>query len=354
MSAPHENPFKVFYSWQSDLPDAVNLKLIRNALNQAANSINVSHELDLHVLIDEATREVPGSPNIADSIFKKIRDSDVFVCDLTKVAEVTNEAGSVRKYCNPNVAIELGYAIRVLGWDRIIIIFNEAFGEVPDDLPFDARGHRASIYRCSAGLNSIDQSTENLISHINNSTGALRKLLVNALKLISRENPKLPSQRESKSPGVLRRERDLEQLNNAFHWINLNMLDRFIAKVRSGRLLTVGLDFCDFLGIAIDGSEFHLNDSRLRDLLVDFHKAWERCGMYSHSMEGNQDISELRFVMPGDIPRTLEQGQQLRDTINSGLPLRSALDALLDYVREEYVEIDVSKTGAEALREYLS
>ena len=59
----------------------------------------------------------------------------MFVCDLTKVAEVRNEAGETRTHCNSNVAIELGYAVRVLGWNRIIIVFNEAYGVILTTYP---------------------------------------------------------------------------------------------------------------------------------------------------------------------------------------------------------------------------
>ena len=126
-------PFRVFYSWQSDLPKEGNERLIRAALDAALAELNGDHDLHLNAARDEATRDLPGSPNIAEAIFAKIRQAEVFVCDLSKVAEVTNEAGERRNYCNPNVAIELGYAIRVLGWERIVLVFNTAYGKLPGD-----------------------------------------------------------------------------------------------------------------------------------------------------------------------------------------------------------------------------
>lgn len=355
MPSSHEVPFKVFYSWQSDLPDAVNLKLIRNALNQAGNAMNTDHDLNLHVVIDEATREVPGSPNIADSIFTKIKESDVFVCDLSKVAEVQNEAGTTRKYCNPNAALELGYAVRVLGWNRIIIVFNEAYGVIPDDLPFDARGHRTSTYRCLMEAGETGRATAACLSQISNATGSLRVTLETALKLIARENPKRPQELEGKSPEVLQRERDVEQLRKVFYWINTNMLDRFIDRVlNDGRLLFSGSTFSECLGAVINGSSFHFYDDTLKALVVEFYRAWRRCFTHAESMDAAPNGTELYWPAPGDYFTSPEQEQRYRFTTAQARPLREALDALLNYVRENYLAIDLSESGREAIQEYLS
>jgi len=42
---------------------------------------------------------------------------------------------------NPNVLIELGYAAKALGWDRLILVLNTAYGP-PDELPFDLKHRR--------------------------------------------------------------------------------------------------------------------------------------------------------------------------------------------------------------------
>ena len=51
---------------------------------------------------------------------------------------------------NPNVMLEYGYALDALGNQRLIGVFNKAFGK-PDDLPFDLRHRRWPIqYRADA------------------------------------------------------------------------------------------------------------------------------------------------------------------------------------------------------------
>ena len=352
MPAPHERTFRVFYSWQSDLPDLDNLKLIRNALSQAATAMNSDHAMNLHVVVDEATRDVPGSPDIKDSIFKKIREADAFVCDLTKVAEFTNGAGEVRKYCNSNVAIELGYAIRVLGWNRIIIVFNQAYGAVPADLPFDVHGHRCSSYRCNVELDDQGRPTAACKSAISNATGALRITLVEATTLILTDNPKRPLELEAKSAEQIRRERDVIQLQNVFRWINLKMMDRFIDAVADGRVLYEGEAMRDGLLKVLNESEFHIDDEELHKLIQEFTTAWVGCFKYCGQMDPLPNGKGGFFKPPSDVATLLEQSASFTYTCNQARPLRDKLDELLSYVRENYLEIDPVHAGEAEVKKY--
>ena len=352
MPAPHETTFRVFYSWQTDLPDVVNLRLIRNALNQAANVINSDHEMSLHVVVDEATRDVPGSPDIKDSIFRKIREADAFVCDLTKVAEVRNGTREARKYCNPNVAIELGYAIRVLGWHRIIVVFNQAYGAVPADLPFDVRSHRCSIYRCNVELDDQGGPAAVCQSDISNATGALRETLVAATKLIVNDNPKRPHEMEAKSVEQIRRERDVIQLQNVFRWINLKMMDRFIHAVAEGRVLYEGEAMRDGLLEVLNESSFNIADEELLKLVQEFSVAFAICFNYSYQMDRLPNGKGVYFRMPCDVEVSPEQGAWFTYTCQQAQPLRAKLDALLSYVRKNYLEIDPVHAGEAEVKEY--
>lgn len=351
MTSDHEQKLRVFYSWQSDLPGLVNMQLIRNSLNDAAGVINGDHDQVLHVLVDEATREVPGSPNIADSIFAKIRVADVFVCDLTKTAEFDSGKGK-RKFCNPNVAIELGYAVSVLGWSRIVLVFNQAYGVIPDDLPFDARGHRTSLYRCLADVDANGKLTTNCKTQINNASGALRTKLVDSLGLISRENPKRPHELETKSPDAVRRERDIEQLNKLFYWIHLHTMDYFIDRLGISRLTSIGCEFFDCFEATVESTTFHVNNKALELLIQNFYSAWKDCFRHTMEMDLSRNGQELCFLMPGDRPISIEQGEHCDYTAGRVGPLRIAFDALLNCVREHYLEINLNTCGSEAVTDY--
>ena len=107
-------PLRIFYSWQSDLPNRTNRGLIAEALTLAAEG------LDAEVEIRRDTEGLSGSPDIAQAIFHQIDGADVFVADVSIVS-----SGALRSFINPNVGIELGYAAAELGWDRVLMVFNE-------------------------------------------------------------------------------------------------------------------------------------------------------------------------------------------------------------------------------------
>jgi hypothetical protein len=132
---------KIFYSWQSDLPNATNRGFIEKALEDAAKSIRNDDSIEVEPVVDRDTKDVPGAPDIAHTIFGKIEQAQVFVCDIS----IINQNTPSRLTPNPNVLIELGYAIKALGWENIIMVINSAFGK-PEELPFDLRMRRVITY----------------------------------------------------------------------------------------------------------------------------------------------------------------------------------------------------------------
>jgi hypothetical protein len=131
----------IFYSWQSDLPNACNRGFIQAALEEAVTKIATDDTIAVEPVVDRDTLNVPGSPDIASTIFSKITGADIFVADVSIVAR----AQEMRPTPNPNVLIELGYALKALGHERIILVFNRSFGKA-EDLPFDLRMRRVLVY----------------------------------------------------------------------------------------------------------------------------------------------------------------------------------------------------------------
>jgi hypothetical protein len=130
----------IFYSWQSDLPNRTNRNFIERALEKAigkvAEALEVVEAEREELVLDKDTKGIPGIPPIADVIFEKISKAAVFVPDLTFVGKSSNG----RLIPNPNVLIEYGWALKVLGHSRIVPIMNAAYGEpTAETLPFDMR-----------------------------------------------------------------------------------------------------------------------------------------------------------------------------------------------------------------------
>jgi hypothetical protein len=110
-------------------------------------------KLTLELNLERDTQNAPGTPDIVDTIFQKIKGCHIFVCDITLITSV-----SENKRCpNPNVLVELGYAASIVGWHNIICVYNEAHGSV-EELPFDLRFRRPLIYNLQE-VNINEKST---------------------------------------------------------------------------------------------------------------------------------------------------------------------------------------------------
>jgi hypothetical protein len=159
----------VFWSWQSDLPPDVTKDFIKGALSQALK--RAASELELEsadrIELDHDTKGEAGMVEIVATIFNKIDDCEVFVADITPVASIQSKTRD-KKIPNPNVLIELGYAMREVGHKRVIAVSNLAFGGEHEELPFDLRHRRGAITYTLASTNdpSLAKTRNRLIDEL--------------------------------------------------------------------------------------------------------------------------------------------------------------------------------------------
>jgi len=135
----------VFYSWQSDLPNSTNRSFIENALRLASSEIAADESIGIDPVIDRDTLGSVGAPDIATTIFKKISDADLFIADISFVANTKK-----RSFPNSNVLIELGYALHAKGHEALVLVFNKAHGKL-ERLPFDLKMRRILTYDLPEG-----------------------------------------------------------------------------------------------------------------------------------------------------------------------------------------------------------
>ena len=84
---------RIFYSWQSDLPNSTNRGFIERALEQAARSIQSDETFKVEPVIDRDTAGIPGSPDIANTILSKIEQAHIFVCDVSIIKILLAKSG---------------------------------------------------------------------------------------------------------------------------------------------------------------------------------------------------------------------------------------------------------------------
>lgn len=152
MSKKH---FKLFYSWQSE--DTKSRKALDNALKEAVDALKLK---GIKLQIDHSTLGESGMPSIDQTILRKIDACDIFLADITPVCNYQSKMGNgqqiTKEVPNPNVLIELGYAMSALGVGYVIVAAHQGKW-LPANLPFDINHH--ALY-CFAS------KTCNLTSHI--------------------------------------------------------------------------------------------------------------------------------------------------------------------------------------------
>jgi len=201
---------KIFWAWQSDTPGNTGRHFVRTALLEAIKVLKQPEEVEepttaesresMH--LDQDRQNVTGSPALADTIKRKIRESAVFIGDVTPVSKIPKRKGvkesREKRNMNPNVAIELGYAQHALGDERVLMVLNEYYGG-REFLPFDLQHHAGPIIY---SLRSDATKDEMAAEH-----AKLRGQFVTALRGFLTGRPReaarvFPSTRSTTTPAV--------------------------------------------------------------------------------------------------------------------------------------------------------
>lgn len=320
---------RVFYAWQSDLPATTNREAIDRALEAAAKKIQTDRST-VTIVCDEATRDTSGSPNITLKILEKIEDADVLLADVTTVAYTDAKRGCP----NPNVVYELGYGVGHLGWDRVILLFNENFGKFPRDLPFDFAQHRARRYKLAES--DTKHGTEDLV-----------EILTEAIATIIDKNPKRPAELLGLTRERIEHDRDVQNMTRLMSAIHLPTLDEFIADLPC-KIVNPSLIYWDQFRAVAESSVFNVYDTVLKDAVDRLYKNWlvavSHDEQYTVPLQGDVHI----FHSPGDLPLPPERQRVWDDIDEAATGMREALDAMLQRLQESYVEVDIAKTSETA------
>ena len=174
------------WSWQSDTLGKIGRHFVRDVLGEAIGVLRQPDEIEepserdrretLH--LDHDRKDVPGSPDLAPTILRKIEQAAVFVADVTLVGEVTTgadagEEGRPKRLINSNVAIEYGYALGKLTDEAILMVQNRHFGE-REELPFHVGGVKLRRELSDASSRSIDNLVEEFMVELFDAAGEQR------------------------------------------------------------------------------------------------------------------------------------------------------------------------------------
>lgn len=148
----------VFFAWQLDIEANDNKSFIWDSISSACHNLGDGNNAELSPRPEKDTDGVSGTPNIIQTIFNKIDQCSIFVADMTFIGETSKG----KLLPNPNVLLELGYAVKTIGWERTILVLNSAYGKA-DKLPFDMLQHRWPIeYKVTAHTEVREKRGEGL------------------------------------------------------------------------------------------------------------------------------------------------------------------------------------------------
>jgi hypothetical protein len=189
---------KVFWSWQSDTPGKTGRHFVRNAIVAAIEQLKEPSDIEepsereakegLH--LDHDRQNVSGSPDLARTILEKIEQATVVIADVTPVATIPAQykdgqlERSEKRVANPNVAIELGYALHTLTDRNVLMVLNTWYGG-REFLPFDL-AHKAGPILYYLAPDADKKTTDS-------EAASLTSKLVNALKPYLAEAARRPA-----------------------------------------------------------------------------------------------------------------------------------------------------------------
>ena len=242
---------------------------------------------------------------------------------------------------NPNVVFELGYAVAKVGWNRIVLLFNEAFGVFPKDLPFDFDRHRASKY-------SLNESS----APKKKSYGPLEDVLVTAISAIITENPRKPSEIKALSPEEVRRQRDIKNLRwllASVHWPTVEQHIKDAPKLISGSVL----HFYDGFEAVREAHLFHLFDPQLLARVDAIRKSWSQSVDFGTKYERTRGGDLSFFSVPPNQDWTAADRRAWKTIETSLGDLDAAVREFLHYLRQNYLEVDIDDLNQAAWEEYV-
>lgn len=154
--------YKLFFSWQSE--DTKSRKLLDIALQ---NAIEALRNKGIILEIDHSTLGESGIPSIDQTILRKIDSCDIFLADITPVCSYQQILGNgsqvTKEVPNPNVLLELGYAMSALGAGYVIVAAHQGKW-IPANMPFDIN-HR-TIYSFTSSDCDLTLRILNVVDYI--------------------------------------------------------------------------------------------------------------------------------------------------------------------------------------------
>lgn len=304
----------LFFSWQSDVP-SIKVNISDN-IKKAIREYN-QEQTDYEVMYTTDNRGEAQHDKIEDNVLANIKNSAIFVADITPLI-----CYKEKKYLlNPNVLIELGFAMRQMNIGKQIVLVAKSYADIPQiditKLPFDINHnsiklnpdsnyfkHRISDCCKYLQQNGIREVKQNIIDH-------------DAITFKSFDS-----------------QINQDVVEEMIEWIGANL-----------KVSTWWYDKMDFIVNWNHKIQNNFLDSELQNLINDFAESIKRCNIFLakyttpshrtwHTEEENMTVSEkehcqrLQWYVWDDHDLTPEQHDRMYQIMSTQLPpiLNKCLD----------------------------
>lgn len=106
-----------------------------------------------------------------------------------------------------------------------------------------------------------------------------------------------------------------------------------------------------FTGV-MSSNHFYLYDKTLFDLLIQFRDNWENSLSFSDHYGPDNSGKGYRFYIPGDVFPNIKAEKDFHYLENLRLELSTNIKNILEYIRNNYIEIDLVNTSRQAFENY--
>ncbi len=150
-SLAHLEP-SIFFCYQLEYAESSDR--LREELQQSIDSLNKRSRIPL--VLEESHRLTEGPTRLNSSLMRKIRQSLLFIADVTPILAIGDSP--IHLIPSPNVCVEVGYALQCKRAEQVLVAQMER-SEMPGIFPFDLPGSNRLQFRNASQLKTLLPST---------------------------------------------------------------------------------------------------------------------------------------------------------------------------------------------------
>ena len=201
-----------------------------------------------------------------------------------------------------------------MGWNNIILIFNENYGELKD-IPFDLQGHRVLTYKFDGDnvkrkscLNNLSKSLEDAIDKIIN-------------------NPHTVSENEDNRKEI-ERSKDKIVIEEFFNKLNINDFDVFYRNFNENRRAKIP-EFYYELSERVNSVAYSLYDKKFEGTSKEFISMLDELFNSDNRIVSKYSNEIYTYLYIDEVKEYLSK-------------CRKKLNEIIEYVKQSYIDINIT------------